>query len=121
MRNKLLLLFAVITAFSIMSANADEPSKKPVRIDYTQTGSNSENTDIPRAPMRVPSLYIEGHTLSFDEFYLGYTLQLVQDDQVVYTYQILTMDDLELPDTLSGEYEIQLAGPVYTFVGIVEL
>lgn len=72
-------------------------------------------------PPRVPSLYIEDGTLSFSTSCLGYTLELVRDGEVEFTYIITTTDDLVLPATLSGEYQLLLVGPSFTFEGIVEL
>lgn len=84
-------------------------------------GTSSEHKEIPRAPIRVPSLYIEDHTVSFSSACVGYTLQLVQDDMVVYTYYILDDNDLVLPSDLIGQYEIRLVGSSFTFMGEIEL
>ncbi len=120
MRGKTFFISA-IAALSFHLAKADEVPKVPIKIEKPIYGGTSETSDLTRAPTRVPCFYIEECTLTIDEFYLGFTLQLVENEQVVYTYEILTTDDLELPETLAGEYELQLIGYGYTFVGIIEL
>ena len=110
------ITFAILFGSTMMA----EPT--PVILDLTNHhGTSSEHNDIPRAPIRVPSLYIEDHTLSFSSSCVGYTLQLVQDDVVVYTYYIQDSDDLCLPSNLTGIYEIRLVGGSFTFVGEIEL
>ncbi len=74
-----------------------------------------------RGPIRVPSLYIEDHTLSFSSACVGYTLELIQDGETVYSFSITDTDDLVLPDYLCGQFEIRLVGASFTFVGEIEL
>lgn len=94
----------------------------PVVLDLTgHHGTSSEHKDPPRAPIRVPSLYIEDHTLSFSSACVGYTLELIQDGETVYSFSITDTDDLVLPDYLCGQFEIRLVGASFTFVGEIEL
>ena len=61
-----------------------------------------------RGPVVVPEVSIDGYELSFDTPCLGFTLQLVdENDNVVYS-TIVNSSTLMLPSTLSGEYEILL-------------
>lgn len=100
---------------------ADNNEPKPVVIHPIQKDDNQGREEIPRAPIRVPSLYIEDHTLSFSAACTGYTLELVQDEEIVYSYYIGDTDDLVLPSDLIGQYEIRLVGGSFTFVGEIEL
>ncbi len=119
----LLLSFCQMPFAASLTTNTPvEPEGPTLVIIYPDlSGENSEHGEASRAPIRVPSLYIEDHTLSFSSSCVGYTLQLVQDDMVVYTYYIQDSDDLCLPSNLTGEYEIRLVGETFTFVGEIEL
>lgn len=119
MRKLFLLAFVVASYYSPIFA--ENVKKDPVILVLNNSSANTDGNKPQRAPMRVPSLYIEGHTLSFSSACVGYTLELVKDDEEVYTYFIQTDDDLVLPSTLSGQYEIRLVGGSFTFVGMVEL
>ena len=113
------LLFLLIGLFCIQYVFAD-----PMELSLTlkRENPNSTNPDKGhRTPPLTPSLYIEDGTLSFSTSCLGYTLELVRDGEVEFTYIITTTDDLVLPSTLSGEYQLLLVGPSFTFEGIVEL
>lgn len=116
-------LFVMVAFFATLSNPilADDNDKKPVILDVFGTGDNSERDEIPRAPIRRPSLFIKDHTLSFTNSCVGYTLQLIQDDAVVYTYYIESTDDLVLSSDLTGFYEVHLVGGSFTFVGEIEL
>ena len=119
---KKIFICLAVMAFCCLPVLADgEEEKKPVTIRPINILQNSQMDDYPRSPIRRPSLYIEDHTLSFTNSCVGYTLELVQDDEVVYTYFINSTDDLVLPSNLTGIYEIRLVGGAFTFVGEIEL
>lgn len=68
-----------------------------------------------RSPIIIPSVYIDGYTLSFDASCIGGTLSLEQDGVVVYTATIVETDDWEgevvLPDYLVGTYTLSIVLP----------
>lgn len=117
MKRILSLLTVAILFCSTMIAEPTGIILKPIN----HQGTSSEQNSPSRAPMHVPSLYIEDHTLSFSSACVGYMLQLAQNDVVVYTYYIQDGDDLILPDYLSGQFEVRLVGASFTFVGEIEL
>lgn len=116
----LFICLAIIGLYSI-PALAEVSQKKPVVINIFVDNKSSQNNGIPRSPICHPSLFIEDHTLSFSNSCVGFTLELVQDDAIVYTYLINSTDDLILPSYLSGTYQIRLVGGSFTFVGEIEL
>ncbi|MBR2238819.1 MAG: hypothetical protein IJ887_13295 [Prevotella sp.] len=73
----------------------------------------------PRSP--IPQVSIEDYTLTFSTSCYGYTLELVDENDVVAFTTIITSDTLLLPSTLSGEYQLRLIpndGNIY-FYGYV--
>ena len=75
-----------------------------------------------RGPALVPEVSIEDYTLTFSTPCYGYTLELLDENgDVVYT-TIITSTTVNLPTTLSGEYQLRLipndGGSIY-FYGFV--
>ena len=69
----------------------------------------------------IPELDFEGYTLTFSTPCYGWTLELVDENDVVAYTTIVTSDTLILPSTLSGEYQLRLIpndGNIY-FYGYV--
>jgi len=71
----------------------------------------------------VPSISLEGYTLSFYTPCDGCTLRLLDaNDNVVFSTVIPTnTTNLVLPSTLSGEYEIQIIQGNICFYGLIFL
>lgn len=82
---RLLFIAAVTIAAFSLPCHAEGDEKEPVILHVRERIKNEGLEEIPRSPIRRPSLYIEEHTLSFTNSCVGYTLELVQDDEVVYT------------------------------------
>ena len=115
------LFLLVVFACCNIPVCACGDDKEPVILVIRVDGHHTEDGEISRSPIRRPSLFIDNHTLSFSNSCVGFTLELVQDDVVVYTYLINGTDDLVLPCELFGVYEIRLLGGSFTFVGEIEL
>ena len=78
----------------------------------------------PRVPsFQIPTVFLDGNTLYFDTPCDGCTLQLVdEDDFVVYSVTIPAgSTEWELPETLSGEFVLQIIRGRYCFYGWIEL
>lgn len=113
---KILFTLLLICAASITSLQAE----KPVILHPNNKGKTSGNK--PRTPIEIPEVYIDDYTLTFDESCIGCPLTLVdEDDNVVYTTMIDETGIVELPDTLSGIFELQIERGSITFVGEIEL
>lgn len=82
--------------------------------------------DFHRTPIRVPEIYLDRSTgtLYFDNPCYECSLELVipGTDTAVYSYIIPDGDDtVQLPATLTGEYELKITRGNYVFVGEIEL
>jgi hypothetical protein len=77
----------------------------------------------PRSPEESPVVYIEDYTLLFESGHSGYTIRLLDADDVVVFSDVLSAETttFQLPTTLAGEYQIQLIYGNIIFVGYIEL
>ena len=75
-----------------------------------------------KAPMRMPIIYQDGYTLSLSAFHPEYIINIVQDDEVIYTSIIPEgITEYELPSYLCGECEIQFVSGSFCFTGLIVL
>ena len=111
-------VFLILLSFFLtdLSISADEIKLVPKVI---QLG------DRKRSPINIPSVYLDGNTLTFDASCIGGTISLEQDGVVVYTATISENEDWEgevvLPDYLVGTYTLHLQIGAITFVGEIEM
>lgn len=73
----------------------------------------------PRTPIKCPSASIEGHTLYINDCD-GCMLQLLGENGIVYS-TIIVDSIAELPEDLTGIYELQVIRGNYCFWAEVEL
>jgi len=75
-----------------------------------------------KAPVRIPVIYQDGHTISFQPHHPEYIINIVQDGGVVFT-SVVPADaaQYELPDYISGECIIQFLTGDYCFWAEIEL
>lgn len=75
-----------------------------------------------RTPSLLPTVYIDGFTLSFEDLWGEYELQILQGGTVVYTTMVYPgMTYVNLPITLSGAYEFRLVADTYYYYGFIDL
>ena len=75
-----------------------------------------------KAPMRMPIIYQDGYTLSLSASHPEYIINIVQDDEVIYTSIIPEgITEYELPSYLCGECEIQFVSGSFCFTGLIML
>ena len=77
----------------------------------------------PKSPVQMPTVVQDGYTLYFYSGCAGSILQIRDEfETVVYSTGITDeTDEITLPTTLSGTYEIRLIRGSQTFVGEIEL
>lgn len=117
MKKILLLSFALFVATSTYA----NPGGQPVHltIDTTHHTGNGNNT---RSPIAVPVLYIDGYTLTTGDYTSGSTINLLdEEDNVVFSTNVVIEGDIQLPTTLSGTYTIEVIRGDFTFIGKIEL
>ena len=111
------LFFYLLSVFAL-NANAGN-----VELNVTWDDPTNIGYPIPKSPVLVPEVSLDGHTLYFFTPCDGYTLNIVdENDVVVYSIVIpVGTTSWVLPATLSGEYELQLISGNYCFWGMITL
>ena len=110
------LLFVITLLFSVnvMAQYHD------VIVYPPEQGPNGEHGDKPRGPIEIPTVYYEDYVLSFDSSCIGCTVELVQNDVVVFTDVVDPNGEVEIPKTLVGLVELRIYRGGITFVGEFE-
>ena len=92
-------------------------------INLTWRYNNPNNTlGSHRSPVQIPPFLLEGYTLSFSAFEEDFTIQLLDENGVVVSMVIPAgATSIEMPNTLLGEYTIQLIFGNWIFEGEIEL
>jgi len=120
MRKILVLLLATFSLCAI----ADDPNGI-VQIDLSVQAIDPEavGNHTPRSPICPPTVYLDGHTLTFESSHPGYTLQLVDsNDDVVYSVFVPAgTTTVFLPSTYVGDYTLQLLWGDWMFYGWIQL
>ena len=116
MKKKLSILLLALT--TCLGTNAE-----PLPIVLGPTINPHDNDgDLPRSPILVPVLYLDGYTLTTGNGTLGSTIQLLDEDgTVVFSTFVYVEGDIELPTTLSGTYTIRVLRGSQTFEGEITL
>ena len=116
-------IFATILALFLVS-NVSVLAFQPVNNGYVELQSRpidvKPGTNDPhRTP--APEVYQDGHTLYVPESCIGDTLQLVDEDSNVVYSIVITDEEVNLPTTLTGTYELQIIHDNLCFYGEIEL
>ena len=105
------LLTMLLLALVTLSANAQN-----INFDWTKIGNPIGTGGPHKSPVQVPIVDLDNHTLYFTTSCVGDTLQLVQNDVVVYSI-VITSDEVELPASLEGTFEIRIIEDEWLFYG----
>ena len=110
-KSLMMLLLALVT----LTASAQRVNLTGTKIDPTgsQIGPH-------KSPVQAPIVDLDDHTLYFTTSCVGDTLQLVQNGVVVYSI-VISDDEVELPASLEGTFEIRIIEDEWLFYGVIEL
>ena len=114
---KIFIAIMLLFATNIGFVQADEP------VILHPTGKHNKGKgNKPKSPIVIPEAYIDGYTLSFDEGCIGCPITLFDEDEnIVFTAIVNAEGIVNLPDTLSGTFELQLERGGIIFVGEIVL
>ncbi len=106
-----------------VQVSADNGTEESIDLEVTIYDPTGNLGGVHKGPVQIPEVSLDDHTLYFFTPCDGYTLNLVdENDVVVYTIVIPTgTTSWVLPATLSGEYELQLISGNYCFWGMITL
>ncbi len=120
MNRKITLALMILAALLPIGSVKADPTLFQIQLNYEDPEDNQDPH--PRAPILVPVLYLDGHKLTASSYTLGSTIQLLdENDNVVFSTFIYIEGDIELPETLSGTYTIQVLRGSQTFEGEITL
>ena len=97
-------------------ASATSPIKVSFPIENPYPGHDSHG----RTLDELPTVYYADYVLTFDSSCIGCTIELVQDDEVVFTGVVNANGEVEIPDTLVGLIELRIYRGGTSFVGEFE-
>lgn len=112
------LFTVLLISLPLVFSNAE---KKNIIIHATDVNKHGGMSSHPRSPIPPPEVYIEGGILYFDTSFSGCTVQILQNDDVVYSDVVDDNGKVFLPLYLNGVFLIQFRMGSITFVGEIEL
>ena len=116
---KLLFIFFCL---ALIPEHIMASGSKPISLDTEITDNDPTCPGYGKAPMRMPRIYQNGYTLTLSSFHPEYIINIVQDDEVVYTSVIPAgVTVFELPAFVSGECTIQFISGRFCLTGIIVL
>ena len=125
MKSKLFIVLVAMcfTSFSAHAESEQLDSLYVVNFGFTYTDPIPGHDGHGKSPVVPPSVSIDGHTLYLYSGCAGATLQVVNTLGVaVYTEELYaTTTEVEIPATLSGEYELQIIRGNFCFYATIEL
>ena len=110
----LLALCMLFGCVSLVSAQIDDPIQIPIENPYPGHDGHGRTLD------ELPTVYYADYVLTFDSSCIGCTIELVQDDEVVFTGVVNANGEVEIPDTLVGLIELRIYRGGTSFVGEFE-
>ena len=118
------LLAASATSYSQLPPEPN-PEGDPLPLGLGPGDGNNDNGEIPlpKSPILVPEVYLNGNILTFDEALEGTTVQLLdEDDNVVFSDFIEeNQTSIVFPTTLFGSYRLFIICSNITFYCEIEL
>lgn len=119
MTKKRLLIIALLTAMLSLPCTSIQILADSVDLQAGYEDPNDGNSGLQRFPMCIPCVDIEGHTLIFVTPCDDYTLQLLDEYGNVIYLLVLPVGtaSLQLPSSLSGDYQIRLIEGYWYFYG----
>ena len=122
MQKRKLILLMLMAMFLLPSVQVTaNPVEVPLETGYNDHLGSQTNPH--KAPVRVPSVSIDGSTIYFITPCDGCLLRIVDEfDNVVYSTVIpVGATSLVFPAYLSGSYELQIVTGIYYFYGDITL
>ena len=123
MKNIIIINIFVLLGFGCV--NALSATKSVFPITFVVHWDNPSQLQNPPAhlPAYSPNVTLEDHTLHFYYDHPDCTVQLLEGDDVVFEVPFFpyTANNINLPDALSGQYELRIVEVGYYFSAVIEL
>lgn len=120
--NKKLLILCLFMMPLVASLESNAMGRE-INLHVGYINPNVISNTRPKAPLRIPSLFIDGTTLYFDEAWQGHDLVIYKDGVPVYSniVQGTTLNLLSILEDLDGDIEIELEYANRKFYGTLEI
>lgn len=119
MKRELSTIFAAALLFLCGICNVNAQTGIPLGPEIIDNQGHDHGDD-PRGPIEIPTAYYEDYVLSFDSSCIGCTVELEQNDVVVFTGVVDSNGEVEIPETLVGLIELRIYRNGITYVGEFE-
>ena len=123
MKNIIIINIFVLLGFGCV--NALSATKSVFPITFVVHWDNPSQLQNPPAhlPAYSPNVTLEDHTLHFYYDHPDCTVQLLEDNDVVFEVPFFpyTANNINLPAALSGQYELRIVEVGYYFSAVIEL
>ena len=118
---KLIVIILVLFTIGAYNCYAQKGQEIPLTLQYDERGNPTN--PVKRAPMRMPSLFIDGYLLQIDRPCNGDIIRLVDENGNIQYSSVVdaNSNQISLPGYLTGTFEIQLIRGRFCFYGYVEL
>ena len=122
----LITAFLALTSVAGFSQVPPQPGNDPLPFGITGPGDDNipiVGNPLPKSPIQIPEVYLDGHTLSFDAAIEGCEVRLLDSNEnVVFADSIEeNQTTLVLPNALTGTFELQIIRGDIIFYCIIEL
>lgn len=127
MTKKLLLTFFLIFVSAICYADykTENYDFEKILFKFFYDEENVTVNNKPKAPIKSPIVYLQGHELLFESNMTGYSIELLsfEDGNTVLYDDVISTDGLtyQLPESFSGDFIIKLTYENFCFVGSIVL
>lgn len=115
-----MLIAMLLTSFSFMSAAESQDSQNVILSRKERTPKKEQNPSH-RAPAAPITIVQDGHELTFTSDLVGFTLVLVQDEEIIFSDLVDPFQTLFIPENIEGMMEIQLIKDDVTYWGVILL
>lgn len=123
LKRSLLIILLFLVAGGVNVYAGENNLSQEIDLSVKGVDPTIGNGEFPRAPVQVPYITIDGHTLYTRDIWFDAVLKIVDGDgEVVYTTFVFQgTPTVTLPDDLSGDYELQIIRGNICFYGDISL
>ena len=125
MKTKFFLIVAMLMIASASVFSQTPSGEDPLNFSIINDDNHNNTGDhpLPKSPIQIPEVYLNGHTLSFDAALEGCMVRLLDENENVIFSDFIeeSQTSLVLPATLTGTFELQIIRGNFIFYCEIEL
>ncbi len=117
------IIFLLLIQFPCHMVGMNNEIGVPLIFSYHPLYIDDLSIPYPNLPSYSPNVTLEDHTLHFYYNHPDCTVQLLDDDEVVFEEPFFpyTANNINLPATLTGQYELRIIEGDYYYSAVIEL